>query len=258
MAKPAQQTQFPNWAPKELCELRAGLGPSQQPFVAKLLDRLLVDPRMEKVWTALAKRYRDSLGPRTLLNDLVAEEKMWRVQAKLSTAALLDTYREIARLAAPLAELLDGRLSDPSVEQLSNFVDLDEIRQCLNPDATPGISSAEVNQGTFSEELQRAYAIAMALPPLKDVLTLLAKRAKKNLIGAKGLPQPNNPSARAHHMTKELHAWFRLHYNAPLYDHVATIVNTLLNADEDAETVRLRLQQFKRRRRSKERGTSPK
>lgn len=251
MPQQKHKTQFPHWAPKELCDLRSQLGPRNGRLEAEWLDRLLTDSRMEKVWEVLAKCDRDNLGPRQLLRILVAEEKTWRFQPKLSTAELRDTYREVIRLATSLAQLLDGRLSDPSIEQLWHFVDVEAFRKCLNPEATPGVALSEHGLPEFTEDHWMAFGISRTLPPIQDVLTKLVESAKENLITAKGLPQPGHPNARAFHMSKYIHAWFRVLYKVPLYDQVATIVNTLLNTDIDAETIRLRIHQFRKRRKSK-------
>jgi len=215
----------------------------------KVLEPLVFDKRMAKVWRSLVSRttYKPYLfipyGAKgkggNLYGACMQVELEWHNLPRRTKAESKRYYESVAALAKQLGELLlqddhNARLLDTryyiSESKLHNFT------KALEAD---GHEIWYGFDGFLNEEL------GQLVQPLPYYLLQMHNKAKAMAAEPVAVKQPNSPSAKVNFYIDHLSAYFKAVYGMPLHANVATIVSVVLGKDVDEDRVRALLRSRK-------------
>ena len=258
---------FPHWAPPGLVKHhgnlvdriqnpKAGDNPDGKflfglPLrpAASLVQTLLTDPRMDRVWSSVARWSADferrrremagkaylKRGPEFFLLDCCEGAiREWARSPRLTVTQTRERYERLSEQAQALAMLLID-LEDSDLGDISGLIGEDALARGL-AGVIDGWDGGDAGSQIAPDYLK--FWLSDMLGGLPRLLIELSKRAEERAETPPAMRQPNSPNAHIHYFVARLANRFTEYYGRPLHENVATVANVVLGSDIDKDNVK--------------------
>lgn len=200
----------------------------------ELLEKLITDLTMKRVWTAIAKRSTDESDPWQFfiacergIGGWRGDQKQTKKKRNAFHQKIHDTARELETLMAKASEF-----DSYSLAELVNGATADALIKALGSQF-----SGRVPAGQETDHAR--YWLASVLPSADDVLADIAEKAKRYRDQPLIVKQPNSRDAKIHYFVRQLSKYCKRTYAQPLHDVVALTTSVIFDLqDFDSDHVK--------------------
>jgi hypothetical protein len=209
-----------------------------------LLEKLLIDGRMESVWRTLGRRIVGNNEYHRLLTDIEFAITGWRRDLQLSPVERRKFFVRVHDAAMELRDLLNSapRYGFTTLMEPQRLITDDALRGYL--EETLGIDLAQLPQDPYIKNGDdfvnyAHFWLHEVVPALEIVLLNIAVVASENIGKPPLAKKPKAKKAAEHYFIRSLSASMRRRYGQPLHDTVAAITCVVFDDDAvDSDLVR--------------------
>ena len=204
----------------------------------ELLNKLLTDLRMKKVWKSLDKRIINDNQYKRFWFNCERAIAGWRYSPKYTTSERRKHFKKIHDSAIALGDML--KVSEGfkyySMNHLTSDIEIKMLLKALN--ANISVSNIDNYKDTNEDDISYArFELSEITPDIQEILLDISNKSEKYQNIELDVKKPNSSNADVQYFVRYLSSFLNHEYGQPLHEVVSITASVLLNKDVDENYV---------------------